>query len=235
MIRRWLAALLAMGCRSVRVAGNMVDQVSLLQENGYLAIGIASDLGFERLDVLDNAVVPVAGQRDAAGGPASVLADSVGLLIGDVPGDRSLFAVNEKTYLVTTHEIIQWSPVRPSLVTAVRGNRLDAIGGGEAALVATNGSCTFAENHCTLLAAAGGTPGNAPIAVALAVGTLVLSANQVVAPRADRAAAVDAKVTGATITGTPAITAVGNITGGEIRLNGGALPAPWAPLNIRTS
>ena len=58
MIRRWLAALLAMGCRSIRIAGNVVEEVLLLEDSPYVAVGIASDAGFERIDVLDNAVIP---------------------------------------------------------------------------------------------------------------------------------------------------------------------------------
>ena len=63
----------------------------------------------------------------------------------------------------------------------------------------------------------------------------MLSGNQVVGPRNDAQIAVAADVAGNTITGEPAITALGNITAGEIRLNGGPLPPPWVPLNIRTS
>jgi hypothetical protein len=136
---------------------------------------------------------------------------------------------------VSASHVIQLSPSRPRLVTAVRGNRLDATGDGRTALVATKGSTTFAENHCTLVPAAPGAPAAALVAVELAVDTLVLSGNQVVAPRNDKSIAVNANVAGATVTGQPAITALGNITSGQIVVNGGALPAPWAPLNVRTS
>lgn len=235
MIRRWLAALLAIGCRSVRIAGNVVDQVRLIEGSGYLAVGIASNLGFARLDVLDNSVVPAPGKADPAGGQATELDVSVGLLISEVPGEDLLFEIDEKVYLVSTTQVLQWWPSRPSLVTAVRGNRLDATGDGRTAIVSTKGSCTFAENHCTLLPGVPGSPGSAPIAVELAVDTLVLSGNQVAGPRNDAAIAVDANVAGGTITGEPAITALGNITSGQIRVNGGPLQVPWAPLNIRTS
>lgn len=235
MIRRWLAALLALGCRSVRIAGNVVDQVRLGEGNPYLAVGIASNLGFDRLDVLDNSVVPAPGKADPAGGLTTDLDVSIGLLISEVPGEDQLFVVDEKLYLVSTTHVTQLSPSGPRLVTAVRGNRLDATGDGRTALVATKGSTTFADNHCTQVPATPGAPGVALVAVELAVDTLVLSGNQVVAPRSDKSVAVDASVAGGTITGQPAITAIGNITSGQIRVNGGPLGAPWAPLNVRTS
>jgi hypothetical protein len=233
MIRRWLAAILTLGSRSVRVAGNIVEQVLLLEDQPYVAVGIASDVSFERLDVLDNSVVPDAGQFDASGKPTG-LTESVGLLIGEMPGEQSLYTVGDKAYLISSTEILQWWPARSNRVSAIRGNRLDAVGDGPAAVVMTNGSCTFAENHCALPVGDQNAGGNTPI-VELAVETLVVSGNQVVGPRSDAVIAIDARVGGGTIKGEPAITALGNITAGRIVVNGGPLQPPWEPLNIRTS
>lgn len=234
MIRRWLAGLLALGCRSIRIAGNVVEEVLLLDDSPYVAVGIASDVGFERIDVLDNAVIPEPGELNADGTPTG-LTESVGLLIGEMPGEQSLFTIGDKVYMISAVAIHAWWPARSDRVAAVRGNRLDAVGDGPAAFVATNGSCTFAENHCTLVGPGAGSPGGSTPTVELGVETLVLSANQVVAPLNDAQVAIDANVGGSTITGERAITALGNITAGQIRLNGGPLPPPWAPLNIRTS
>jgi hypothetical protein len=234
MIRRWLAALLALGCRSIRIGGNVVEEVLLLGDSPYVAVGIASDVGFERIDVLDNAVIPRPGQLNADGKPTG-LTESVGLLIGEMPGEQSLYTIGDKVYLISAVAIHQWWPASSDRASAIRGNRLDAVGDGPAAFVATNGSCTFAENHCTLVGEGAGSPGGGTPIVELGVQTLVLSGNQVVAPANDAQVAVDANVTGNTINGDRAITALGNITAGQIRLNGGLLPPPWAPLNIRTS
>ena len=234
MIRRWLAGLLALGCRSIRIAGNVVEEVLLLDDSPYVAVGIASDVGFERIDVLDNAVIPEPGELNADGTPTG-LTESVGLLIGEMPGEQSLFTIGDKVYMISAVAIHAWWPARSDRVAAVRGNRLDAVGDGPAAFVATNGSCTFAENHCTLVGPGAGSPGGSTPTVELGVETLVLSGNQVVAPLNDAQVAIDANVGGSTITGERAITALGNITAGQIRLNGGPLPPPWAPLNIRTS
>jgi hypothetical protein len=152
-----------------------------------------------------------------------------------MPGEQALFPIGDKVYLISAVAIHGWWPARSSRVAAVRGNRFDAVGDGPAAFVATNSSCTFAENHCTLVGEGTGPTGGGTPIVQLGVETLVLSGNQVVAPPNDAQVAVDARVAGTTITGERAITALGNITAGQIRLNGGPLPPPWAPLNIRTS
>jgi hypothetical protein len=234
MIRRWLAALLALGCRSIRIAGNVVEEVLLLDDSPYVAVGIASDVGFERIDVLDNSVVTQPGSLNADGTPTG-LTESVGLLIGEMPGEQSIYTIGDSVYLISSTAIVGWWPARTDRVSAIRGNRLDAVGDGPSAFVGTNGSCTFAENHCTLVGPGAGSPGGGTPAVGLQVETLVLSGNQVIAPVNDAQVAIDANVSGNTITGDRAITALGNITAGQIRLNGGPLPPPWAPLNIRTS
>jgi hypothetical protein len=190
-------------------------------------------VSFERLDVLDNSVVPDAGQVDPNGKPSG-LVESVGLLIGDMPGEQTLYTIGDKLYLISATEILQWWPAGSDRVSAIRGNRLDAVGDGPAAVVLTRGSCTFAENHCSVPVDGQGTGGKSPI-VELAVDTLVLSGNQVVGPRSDAMIAIDARVGGGTIKGDPAITALGNITAGRIVVNGGPLQPPWEPLNIRTS
>jgi hypothetical protein len=233
MIRRWLAAILTLGSRSVRVAGNVVEQVLLLEDQPYVAVGIASDVSFERLDVLDNSVVPDPGQVNADGKPTG-LTESVGLLIGEMPGEQNLYTIGEKVYLISATAILQWWPARSNRASAIRGNRLDAVGDGPAAVVTTDGSCTFAENHCAVPVDEQNAGGKSPI-VELVVDTLVLSGNQVVGPRSDAMIAIEARVGGGTIKGDPAITALGNITAGRITVNGGPLQPPWEPLNIRTA
>ena len=125
MIRRWLAAIVTLGSRSVRVAGNVVEHVLLLEDQPYVAVGIASDVSFERLDVLDNSVVPDPGQLDASRKPVG-LVESVGLLIGEMPGEQNLYTIGDKLYLISATQIAQWWPAGSNRASAIRGNRLDA-------------------------------------------------------------------------------------------------------------
>jgi hypothetical protein len=151
-----------------------------------------------------------------------------------MPGEQNVYTIGDKLYLISATQILQWWPAGSNRVSAIRGNRLDAVGDGPAAVVTTNGSCTFAENHCSVPADDQSPNFKTPI-VELVVDTLVLSGNQVVGPRSDAMTAIEARVGGGTIKGDPAITALGNITAGRITVNGGPLQPPWEPLNIRTA
>jgi hypothetical protein len=88
----------------------------------------------------------------------------------------------------------------------------------------TAGVCGFAENHCTLM-----TDGIVPAIVALTAPRLIVANNAVRRLRNDRDAM---HLTCRVIGNMPATTITGNITFGNIRVNGGNVPAPWAPLNI---
>ena len=82
-------------------------------------------------------------------------------------------------------------------------------------------ACTFTGNQCRRLADAGVTP------VILQAQRLAVANNMV---RLNNDSDAMALLSGAF--GGPTATIVGNITFGNIRLNGAALPAPWQPLNI---
>ena len=213
----WLAALLALGCRSIRIDGNVVDEVARCS-----ATRRTSPSGSRRTSASSGSTSsttrssPNPASSNADGKPTG-LTESVGLLIGEMPGEQSLYTIGDKVYLISAVAIHQWWPASSDRASAIRGNRLDAVGDGPAAFVATNGSCTFAENHCTLVGEGAGSPGGGTPIVELGVQTLVLSGNQVVAPVNDAQVAVDANVAGNTITGDRAITALGNITAGQIQ------------------
>ena len=81
--------------------------------------------------------------------------------------------------------------------------------------------CSFTTNQCRRLAGDGVPP------VILQVARLVVANNMV-----RRESDADAMLLQSGAFGGPTATIVGNITFGNIRLNGVALPAPWQPLNI---
>jgi peptide/nickel transport system substrate-binding protein len=195
-------------------------------------VGIAVDLAFDQLDIVENAVRPIA--KGTTLDDSTLSADSTAIQVGDLPGFAGpvVVATEEVVYVILDEDIKEFRFVGTGTAASVRGNALDSAGAGPVAVVATNGKCIFAENFCTLPDPAE-RDAPSPHVVQLAVESLVLSGNQVRAPRRRAGTAVDATVLGAT--GGPAATVLGNITDGAIRVNGATLGTPWAPLNIQTS
>jgi hypothetical protein len=246
MRTRFLAAIIAFGCHSIRIVGNVVDQARLAAVRPEVfTIGIASDLGYGQLDVTENTVDRMSKETQPPP-DAQDLGSSIALLVENLPGDKAPMLVDTGAvkFLVTTTSIVAFAIGRRSRsTTAVRGNKLNAAGAYPAAAIglvdsayridiSRFGPLTFAENFCEL--AVQESPLGQPAAVTLAAQALVLPDNQVRQDRGDDAVAVRAKVPTAGHQPAP-VTATGNITDGDIVVNGPPLPAPWQPLNIRLS
>jgi hypothetical protein len=101
---------------------------------------------------------------------------------------------------------------------AVRGNQLEILVGSPGVLVSCpRGDCLYADNHSSHLKPAG------VDGVMLSGRTLIVTSNRVLG-----------KVRVNLDTAKKALcTAVGNVTGADIVLDGAPLPAPWAPLNLQ--
>lgn len=245
MRTRFLAAIIAFGCHSLRIVGNIVDQARLAARPDTFAIGIASDLGYGQLDVAENTVDRMSKETQPRKDPQD-LASSIALLVENIPGDASPMLVDTGAtqYLVTTNGIFAYAINRRSRsTTSVRGNKLNAAGAYPAVVIgfvdekydidiSRFGPLTFAENFCEL--AVQESPLGQPAAVTLATQALVLPDNQVRQDAGDKAVAVRAKVP-MIDDRRAAVTATGNITDGDIVVNGPPLPVPWRPLNIRLS
>ena len=109
---------------------------------------------------------------------------------------------------------------------SVRGNQIMARGcGAPLVLVAVGHSILFNDNHCEAEPAA--STGIAFAIVELQGGAVIASQNRVRWTNDDFDAI--------NISGTKAFTVLGNITMGNIRIDGGVLPAPWDSLNILAS
>ncbi|MCI0346827.1 MAG: hypothetical protein L0221_15510 [Chloroflexi bacterium] len=245
MRTRFLAAIIAFGCHSIRIAGNLVDQARMANRLGSFAIGIASDLGFTQLDVTENTVDQMSKETQPRDDPQN-LAGSIALLVEDIPGDDSPMLVDSGAtrFLVTTNAIYAHAiNLRSRSTTSVRGNKLNGAGDNPAVVVglvnekldrdiSSFGPLTFAENFCEL-DGRGIQPTSRPVAVTLAAQALALPDNQVRQPWGGDGLAVRALVgfAGHDL----AVTATGNITDGDIEVNGPVLQPPWQPLNIRLS
>jgi hypothetical protein len=217
------AGILAVACPSIRVAGNEVLEVGPQDFDGITA-GIRVVLPLERLDVLDNRVRRSGDEEKLPGEWYAVL---VGATEEGDTWTRHAFLGAKFAYVITDEALTKYEPRREGGWIGIRGNALEADGVAPIVLVNSQENCTFAENWC--LHKTGGLPS----LVTLLVSTLGLSTNHVLGPVPENAAAIFADPSTFGTYG-PAITAVGNITTGEITVApGGPLGPPWDALNIR--
>jgi hypothetical protein len=220
-------------CSSVRIAGNQVINIGPASVTFGPSAGIAvTGPPFDRAEVVDNIIRrsdsvtqatdstvwralyigPLATFGESAAFSTVPLADNQFLLVSAA----ATFAVNEGQQLATVH-----------------GNFMEALSIAPAAEITTTGTCIFTNNQCALhapsffgLSQAGSVaepssffPGNT--AVSLAARSVVASNNIVTGGFLN----ID-------IAASTPFTALGNITGNQMRLGGAALPAPWNTLNI---
>jgi hypothetical protein len=246
MRTRILAAIIAFGCHSVRIAGNIVDQARLAKGGSdSFAVGIAADLGYGQLDVTENTVDRMSKETQPREDPEA-LAGSIALFVEDLPAREppKIVDTGSTRFVVTTNLIYAYAiDLRSRSTTSVRGNKLDGAGDNPAVVVgfvgeervpedSRFGPLTFAENFCDL-DGRGAKPDSRPVAVSLRAAALVLPDNQIRSTWDGDGLAVRAAV--GLIGDQPAVTATGNITDGEILVNWVQLQPPWQPLNIRLS
>jgi hypothetical protein len=210
------------GCRTVRVAANTIAEVGPQEAiAGSASAGIRVAPPFGAAQVSGNSVrrsldEPQFSRTDwyalrveappvAAGGGAVTLP----LLL---EADQAVFAIDRLRI-----KLLARFPERQATVD---GNDLVAWGGDAAvAHVVAAPSCIFTGNHCLL-------PVESPApAVVRITAARIAAGNNIVRRPSDQDAVhlnVDPKQ----------FTAVGNVTFGNVRLNGAALPAPWSALNV---
>ncbi len=113
------------------------------------------------------------------------------------------------------------TPKAPPIRVAARGNQLEGFGSQAVALIYGLNDCVFTDNHCVLETPANQTINNAD--VVLGGLTVIASGNRVTGG----AVAIGILVPAAT-----ACSVLGNVTLGGITVDGTALAAPWAALNV---
>lgn len=110
-------------------------------------------------------------------------------------------------------------------VAGVQANLLEAYGATPTVSVVTGGAFTFSTNRCLLTATTSRANLNQPVAQARA-GAIIASANYLEGP-----ARLPALVLQLLPENGP-FTVLGNISSGNILINGNALAIPWSPLNV---
>lgn len=209
-----------MTCPSVRVAGNVVDQVGPFSDDT-LSIGIGALDTFDRLDILDNDVRP---------SPDSTHGRWYALRI-DAPRGPLEFKIGPASWMILNGQLIfiGWvvaNTEQPGQML-IRGNHLLAAANSATVEILTDRSCTFTDNYCTHATS------QPDIVVDLQVAILALSANQVRQPKPNIAIRIRGIIGAQAPASSPlAYTAIGNLTDGPIQYPNGN-PSPWFPLNVR--
>ena len=219
-------ALEILGGRSVRVSDNdLIDIGPDTTLGGLTSIGIHVGFGFEHVRLSGNRV------RRATADPAPQAnpSDWRAILIEDTPDFRPVAAdnfalpfyvmldANRFVAVGIARVVVAPRSQRPSVT--LEGNYAVSWGGDVPVVstTVTRGSCVFSQNQCFLLVGSG-----PPAVVTIAAEPMVVANNVV-----RRAGDLDAVQMFGKL-----FSVVGNISMGNIRVNGGNLPAPWNALNI---
>ncbi len=218
-------AVLLHGCRECQVTGNTVVEIG--PREGFrdtVAILAVSPLG--ALHVRDSAIVrsdetpidrdmtPWYGVRVLAGASERlppIRAGSVGYPLF-ILADGPAYAINRFSIRVLAE--------RAEPAALIEGNSITAWGQSPLVQVVLGGTCLFTANSCLM-----STQSQAQAVVQIAARRSVVSNNVVRRPSDQDAIQLQGK----------AFTVLGNITFGNIRVDGNALPPPWQDLNILSS
>lgn len=213
------------GCGDILISGNhLSDLGSRLENRGYVA-GIELVVPFTLANIADN-IITRAPEGDIA-------ASSWQAIRVTPPAARgiSLFAealmlqAGENAFLLTGTRLRALVKKSANGIS-IHGNQIIARG-SRASIVRVEGVLTtlFTDNHCEAEPVAGIEFPSA--IVEIQGGAVIASQNRLRWTSGDSDAM--------NISGSKSFTVIGNITMGNIRIDGGLLPPPWAPLNILAS
>ena len=221
-----IVAIRVVGGGDIRVSGNHLSDLGPDKAIRTYAAGIELVAPYTLANIADNIItrIPEGGEAAAAAWHAIRIGASIEKGT-KVFSEAILLTVGQNLYLMSANRLrVFLSASADSL--SVRGNQIMALGCAAPLVLAVGArSILFNDNHCEAEPAAN-TRINFAI-VELQGGAVIASQNRVRWTNND----FDAM----NISGTKAFTVLGNITMGNIRIDGGVLPAPWDALNILAS
>jgi hypothetical protein len=208
--------------RSMRISGNEVADVGPPVDIIGVTAGIEYVGAFGQLEVSENRVRRATTDPE----PASPTADWFALLVQAPRPDQPIvdpnfaFLASEAlTFAVVGARVLRLAPGGGQLT--VQGNQLESFGRSGTVRIATRATCVLANNQCILNPLSESPVAAVDAAVVVASGNYVRGRG-----RPDDVALAIGVPSGA-------LTALGNITIGQIRVNGQPLDAPWLQLNTR--
>jgi len=203
--------------RSMRISGNDVADIGPVEEFVRETVGIEYQGGFGQLEISENRVRRSRGTLPAANKSAWIaLRIQTASSSATIAGTHFTFlATDQFVFAVLGTKLIRL-PVGDSRLT-VQGNQLESYGQSPTVRISTRASCIFSNNQCVL-----DLHTDQPVAE-VGIGALAASGNYVQGP-GDLALVI-------AVPDPAALTVLGNITRGQIGVNGAPLSAPWLPLN----
>jgi hypothetical protein len=218
-----------------------------INENIIEAVGPEPNLSSPRAGiwVLEGVDVRIGGNRVIDIGPQGAVNVSAGVFPFAILGRLDIVdnEIRRASLPSLNGDASQWSALLIGLVLGfinVRGNMLESFGSEATVLLALAGSCIFTENQVFLDNPVA--PTSTTLAVQLGarirdtslVGAIVASNNLVqtpIVPAVAKTSQIVMILNPASIDKT--VTVLGNITTGDIQVNGSLLAAPWLPLNAQ--
>jgi hypothetical protein len=220
-----IVAIRVVGGGDIRVSGNHLSDLGPAQSIRGYAAGIELVALFTLANIGDNSITRMPEGEVAAAAWHAIRIAGPAEKGANVLADAALLTVGRDLFLMTARRLHALRTASANSLS-IRGNQVMARGcGAPLVLAAGVGSILFNDNHCE--AERGAHTGNALAIVQLQGGAVIASQNRVRWTSDD----FDAM----NIFDTQAFTVLGNITMGNIRINGGILPAPWNSLNILAS
>lgn len=217
------AAIQIANVESGRINGNEVINVGPAGDFLNDTIGIECLAPFSRLDINDNVVRRNENPPDKLS-TSRWFAVRIGTLFdrgfARAGANLAFFAAGEMIYVFAGDKLTVLPRGRE--IVGLHGNLLEGYGAAPVILVEADGALTLSTNRCVLNAA------RVPVAEAQA-GAIIASDNYLEGSQGVPAMRLQL------LPENGPFTVLGNITSGEIFINSGALPAPWAALNVVAS
>ena len=219
-------AVRVVGGGDIRISGNHLSDLGPLQAHtGYVA-GIELISPFVRANLAGNIISRAAEGEIAASNWIAIRITSPNEKVVNRYVGAFLLATDKKLNFLMTRKRLRPVTLQAANGATINGNQIMARR-STAGLVMVERvlSTLFSDNHCEAEPAA---TQRAPLPIVeIEGGAVIVSQNRV------RWTASDFNAI--SITKSKSFTVMGNITMGDISIDGGALPAPWAPLNILAS
>jgi len=210
----------------VRISGNHLSDLGPRQTHAGYVAAVEIHAPYSHALVGDNIMSRTSGTDLAPSQWQAIrIAPVTERKFSSVLGGLIIPATEEETYLLTATRLRVLAQVQPDSV-AIRGNHGSARAVASPLVMAFgSANCIMTDNHFEATPVAGGAAGAR--LVELEGTTVIATSNRLRWNGSDQDAL--------NISGTKAFTALGNITMGNIRINGGLLPGPWDKLNVLAS
>lgn len=218
-----MVAVRVVGGGDIRISGNHLSELGPLQTHNGDVVGIELVTPFTQANLADNMIKRMAQGEIADSSWLGIRIAQPNLKGVNRYFGALLFAAEKNTAFMLTRKRLRPKQPQPAKSAIIRGNQIMARRIERLVSVDAMMTTLFADNHCEAELA---NKPRTPMIVEIESGAVIVSHNRVHWTSSEQDA-INIK--------SKAFTVMGNITMGNIRVGGSALPAPWAALNILAS